>query len=127
MLLRPTTAAHRVRWAQAVLLLFPAAALPAPWCIAAAALLTIATAYSQAVLRTRRLRLTPQGIVLSGGIFLRVRLRIPFGAWVGLRSLPMPGGREVFLLLPHRTVFLFPMTAAQLALLQSHLESSHES
>ncbi len=126
MLLSPTVAARRLRWAQSALLLFSAAVLPAPWRGAALVLLTAAAVYGQATLRTRQLHLSPQGLRLSSGLFLREVLRIPSGAWIGLRILPLPGIREVFLLLPHRAVYLFPMTEAQLSLLHAHLENAHE-
>jgi hypothetical protein len=127
MLLSPTMVAHRLRRIQAALLALPSVVLPMPWCAAVWLLLTATAVYAHAWLRTRRLMLSPQGLCLSGGLFVQETLHIPTGAWTGLRILPLPFVREVFLLLPHRTVYLFPMTRAQLARLRAYLENIHES
>lgn len=126
MLLSPTNAAHRLRWMQYALLMCAGAALPALWRSVTWLLLTAGVLYGQAVLRTRRLILTPQGLQWSGGLFLQEELQIPSHAELGLRVIPLPGAQEIFLLLPHRAVYLFPMTKAQLHQLQSHLEQANE-
>ncbi len=126
MCLSPTGAAHALRGVPFLLLLGAALFLPAPLCVAVVPALIGAALYTRAVLRVRRLCLLPEGLRLSGGLFRKEILRIPFGAWIGLRIFLLPGIREVFLLLPHRTVYLFPMTAHQLRALQAYMEPSDE-
>ncbi|MBQ9083005.1 MAG: hypothetical protein IJY28_05840 [Clostridia bacterium] len=126
MCLSPTGAARWLRRIQFLLLLCAAALLPAPLFFTAVLLLTAAALYDRSALRVRHLRLLPEGLRLSGGIFCKEILRISSGTWIGLRIFLLPGVREVFLLLPHRTIYLFPMTAAQLHILQKYMEPPHE-
>jgi hypothetical protein len=126
MCLSPSGAAHALRAIPFLLLLGAALLLPAPLCFAVASSLLGAALYTRALLHARRLHLLPEGIRLSGGLFRKEILRIPFGAWIGLRIFLLPGIREVFLLLPHRTIYLFPMTADQFRTLQAYMEPSDE-
>lgn len=126
MVLSPTAAAHLLYIAFSALPLCALLFCPSPWCFAAGLLLIATALYAQAALHTRRVQLTQRGLRVSGGIFRKEILRIPFGKWTGLRVLLFPGIRAVFLLLPHRSVYLFPMTAAQLNALQKYMEHTHE-